>query len=68
MSGTARLRLLALVARHYLRRGFCYEQVRSIIWCRNDVLGCDAQSVGEVCRQSPIENNAEQDRQRRAGR
>lgn len=68
MSGTARLRLLALVARHYLRRGLCYEQVRSIVWFRNDVLGCDAQSVSEVCRQALIEDNAERDRQWEARR
>lgn len=68
MNGTARLRLLALVARHHLRRGFCYEQVRSIVWFRNDVLGCDAQSVSEVCRQALIEDNAERDRQWEAGR
>ncbi len=68
MNGTARLHLLALVARHYLRRGFCYEQVRSIVWFRNDVLGCDAQSVSEVCRQALIEDNAERDRQWEAGR
>ena len=61
MSASPRLRLLALVARHFLRRGLCYQQVRSIIWFRNDVLGCDAQSVSEVCRQALIEHNAEQD-------
>lgn len=63
MTTNAKLRLLKLVARDFLRRDYCYEQVRSIIWFRNDSLGCDAQSVSEVCRQTLIENNAERARQ-----
>lgn len=63
MTTNAKLRLLKLVARDFLRRGYCYEQVQSIIWFRNDDLGCDAQSVSEVCRQALIEDNAERNRQ-----
>jgi hypothetical protein len=62
MTTDARLRLLKLVARHFLRRNYCYEQVYSIIWFRNDDLGCNAQLVREVCRQALIEDNGERDK------
>lgn len=59
----AKLRLLKLVARHFLRRDYCYEQVCSIIWFRNDDLGCDARLVRDVTRQALIEDLAERNRQ-----
>ena len=62
MRTDAKLRLLKLVAQHFLRRGYRYEQVRSIIWFRNDDLRCNADSVNEVCRQALIEDNAERDK------
>jgi len=66
MTMDAKLRLLKLVARHFLRCDYCYEQVCSIVWFRNDDLCCNAQSVREVCRQALIEDNAVRDRQREA--
>ena len=64
----AKLRLLKLVARHFLRCDYCYEQVRSIIWFRNDDLRCDAKLVSEVCRQALIEDTAERDKHWEAAR
>jgi len=68
MTTNGKLRLLKLVARHFLRCDYCYEQVCSIVWCRNDDLRCDEQSVRDVCRQALIEDNAERDKQWEAAR
>ena len=50
MSPNPKLRLLRLVADHYLGQGYGYQHVRAIIWVRNDDLMCDPADVDHVCR------------------